>query len=287
MHRQHLNTIWLGSVCALSVLGCGDDGAGKGSLPWNDNQATVISGTTRALDEVDASECLELEGDECEKPAEACGGRHAEVVVGDRGELLELVCYPESATLSLEELAAQEGNVAQNQNNAVIVIGELEGDVGDADSADDAAEAEGVDLDGNLSVDANNVVVWGDSPETAVIGGDVLVDGNNIIVRGVHITGDVTILANNAFFLGCIIEGNVSVTGNNAVFSASDVLGQVTVTGNNARLTANHIAGGLSDDGKNTVCEHNLAAVDGDADGSLEESELGEPLVCASKSDKK
>ena len=128
--------------------------------------------------------------------------------------------------LSVEQIEEQDGDVAQNQNNSVIVL----------DDQDD-----GADIVGDLSVDANNVVIYGDGAEHSLIEGDVYVDGNNIIVRGVRIQGAVEIVANNAIFLHCVIEGDVSISGNNAVLSACDVLGDVQVTGSNAQLTGNHV----------------------------------------------
>jgi hypothetical protein len=261
------NVYGLGFMALMSAVGCGSSDAHSHTVPWgNDDTATLIDPdrkvTSYSIPEADG--CVGPDADGCVEPREECAAG-AEVVIGSDGKVIETVCYPEGDTLTVEEIEAQSGNVAQNQNNAVIAL----------DGADD-----GVDISGDLSVDANNVVVYGEGPSTSLIEGDVNVDGNNIIVRGVSIQGDVTIEANDAVFLHCVIEGDVVVIGNNAVIAACDIFGSVEVRGNNTKLAGNHLVGSLSDSGKNTECEENLRAGDADADGVLESGELGEALSC-------
>jgi hypothetical protein len=274
MKRQQSTAIWAGSLALLGAVGCsGGGGTRAHSAPWADERAQVIDSdrNIRELEAADADECLAFEfdgDDECVTRADECGADvAADVVVDADGKVVSVVCYPEGESLTVEEIEAQDGNVEQNQNNAVIAL----------DDDDD-----GVDIEGDLSVDANNVVIYGEGPDVSVVSGDVNVDGNNIIVRGVRIQGAVEIVANNAVFLHCVIEGDVSISGNNAVLSACDVLGNVQVTGQNARLSGNHVTGELSDQGKNTICEENTAARDADADGVLSEGEIGAPLSCGS-----
>jgi hypothetical protein len=207
----------------------------------------------------DAATCIEPRN-ECEAGAE--------VVLGSDGKVIETVCYPKGETLSVEQIEAHSGNVAQNENNAVIAL----------DAVDD-----GVDIHGDLTVDANNVVVYGEGPATSVIEGDVDVDGNNIIVRGVTIQGGATIEANDAVFLHCVIQGDVVVTGNNTVIAACDVFGSIELRGNNTKLAGNHVVGKLTDSGKNSVCDENLSASDANADHVLQTSELGGALTCGDK----
>jgi hypothetical protein len=262
-------TMTIGALLALGTTACDNGGARSHSVPWHDDRTQVIDseGEVIELEAVSGDDCLDLENDVCIRPQDECDGRAADVVLDGRGELLEIVCYPEEEILSVEEIEAQAGNVEQNQNNSVIVLDEI---------------ADGADIAGDLSVDANNVVIYGDGAEHSLIEGDVFVDGNNIIVRGVRIQGAVEIVANNAVFLHCVIDGDVSISGNNAVLSACDVLGNVQVTGQNARLSGNRVTGELSDRGKNTICEENTTALDADADGVLSEGEIGAPLSCGS-----
>jgi hypothetical protein len=270
MNRQQMNVFGIGTVIAVNAVGCGDGGARSHSTPWADQRTQVID-FDRSIAERDApngDECLDVDSADCIKPQQTCGGLAADVILDAEGKVLETVCYPEGDSLTVEEIESQDGSVEQNQNDAVIVL----------DGADD-----GVDLEGDLSVDANNVVVYGEGPDTSVISGNVEVDGNGIIVRGVRIQGDVTIIANNAVFLHCVIEGNVTITGNGALLAASDIFGDVSVTGNNDQLVGNRIVGELADGGKNTVCEENFGAEDSDESQTIEQTELGAALACAGR----
>lgn len=260
-------TMMIGALLALGAAACDNGGARSHAVPWRDDRTQVIDaeGNVTELEAASGKDCLDLDDDVCIRPQDECDGRAADVVLDARGELLEIVCYPEEEILSVEQIAAQEGNVLQNQNDSVIVLDDV---------------ADGADIEGDLSVDANNVVIYGDGAESALIEGDVYVDGNNIIVRGVHIQGAVEIVANNAVFLHCVVEGDVSIAGNNAVLSACDVLGSVQITGHNARVSGNRVTGTLGDDGMNTICEENVAATDADGDGALSEAEIGDPIGC-------
>ncbi len=268
------NVVVLGLVTFASTVGsvgCGKSEARSHDVPWGgDDTATVLDPDRElevyTIDEADGC-VVAPDAVACIDPRTECEAG-AEVVLGADGKVIETVCYPKGETLSVAEVEARSGDIAQNENDAVIVL----------DDADD-----GVDIRGDLSVDANNVVVYGEDPATSVIEGDVGVDGNNIIVRGVTIQGDVTIDANNAVFLRCVIEGDVVVIGNNAVIAACDVFGTVEIRGNNTKLAGNHLVGTLTDNGKNSLCEDNVRASDADADGLLEESELGEAVSCGGK----
>lgn len=266
------NVMVLGWVFASSVcsVGCGSSDAHSHRVPWGGDDTASVLDPDRKLESYTISDpngCVGPDAVACIEPRAECEAG-AEVVLGADGKVIETVCYPKGETLSVAEVEARSGDIAQNENDAVIVL----------DDADD-----GVDIRGDLSVDANNVVVYGEDPATSVIEGNVGVDGNNIIVRGVTIQGDVTIDANNAVFLHCVIEGDVVVTGNNAVIAACDVFGTVEIRGNNTKLAGNHLVGTLTDNGKNSLCEDNVRASDADADGLLEESELGEAVSCGGK----
>ena len=250
-----------------AAQGCGG-GTEAHTVPWDPTETRVIDdGRAREVRTPTGDLCLNVETgvDECIKPQDECGDKPADVILAADGKVLEIICYPGEETLSVDKLDAQDGKVAQNQNNSVIAL----------DDADD-----GADIQGDVAVDANNVVIYGEDPATSVIAGDVDVDGNNIIVRGVHIQGDVSIVANNAFFYYCVIDGDVTIEGNNTVLVGCDVFGSVTIKGNNTHVAGNHIVGGLNDDGKNTRCEENVKASDANGDGVLDMSELGSPLSC-------
>lgn len=251
-------------VVLLGAAACGGDAKHAGNLPWEGPRTQVISMGKKGL--VTATprgdDCVVF-GDACLKPQDECGPDvSADVVVDAKGRVLEVICYPDGKELTVEEVEARDGDIAQNMNKSVLFV------------------PAGVELSGGLAVDANKVVVYGEGPELSRIDGDVLVEGNNIIVHGLHITGDVHIQANNALFVQCVIEGALVIDGNNAVLTSSDVFGTVSVNGNNAELTANRFAADLSLAGKNARCEENYAAVDANGDGAIAIDEVGDGVAC-------
>ncbi len=258
----------IGLLVALGVFGCGDGDGTRGGLPW-EHDGTQVIGPERGVTVVDrptGDSCfvwgVEFSDANCVKPQERCDGAF-DVLVGD-DKVLETLCYPKGKTLSPVEVEAKDGVIAQNENNAVIVL------------PDDASSA----LEADLAVDANNVVIYGHGPDGSVLDGDLLIEGNNAIVRGVRITGDVTISKNNATFFFCVIEGDVTINANNTTLAGCDILGSVTVLGNNTRLVGNHLASGLAATGKNTSCESNFLASDANENLRFETGEIGAALGC-------
>lgn len=271
-HQKRLITVSL----SLLVLGCGDGGARSHEVPWDDNRTQVITPdrTITSYTPVSGDGCLPYEGagaDVCIRPQEVCGEEAADVVLDERGEVLDVICYPAAETVTVEQIEAEAGNIAQNDNNAVLVL----------DGTDD-----GVDLEGNLSVDANNVVVYGAGPDVSVISGDVTVDGNNTLIRGVRIQGDVNVLKNDSIFLFCVIEGNLTIPANNTRVLGCDVYGDIIITGNNTELASDRFAGELSNSGNGLSCDSNKSFEDKDGDLRISEDELGGDFECGGKGDK-
>jgi len=257
------------SMCALALtmfsLGCGDD-TPEGGVPWSDQRTQVLDAernVTTVPGTAQSDGCLSYEA-ECLKPDDKCGELAADVVLDARGKVLDYLCYPQASTLSVEQLAAKQGDIAQNENNTVLVLDDV---------------ADGADVAGDVAIDANNVVIYGSSPDTAVISGSLTLDGNNSLVRGVRIQGDVSVLKNDAVLAFCVIEGDLVIEGNNVELLACDVLGSVTVRGNNAKLYANRVAGVLSG-GSSPDCRDNFAFSDADGDHSVDATELGSALSC-------
>ena len=253
------------AVFMSAMSGCSSDSSSS-DLPWADRRTLVIDASRMAVEvePVSGTECLRYE-DECLKPHERCGKQGADIVLDAEGRLLDYVCYPGEANLSVDEIAAHQGDVAQKRNNAVILLDELD---------------DGPDVTGDLSIDANNVVLYAEDPTKAVISGSVELNGNNILVRGVRIQGDLTIRKNNVTVALAAVEGDLIVSANNVQIFATDVLGTVTVTGNNVKLLGNHVAGTLSVSGNGADCRDNTGADDADGDGVLETTELTETLTC-------
>lgn len=253
-------------MAALVVYGCGDSAPRSHTLPWQEDRTQIIAtdGTVRQVPTPSGASCLDIPR-ECVQPQLTCEGRASDLILDRDDRVLQTVCYPAGNTLTVEEIAARDGNVAQNQNNAVIAL----------DGLDD-----GADIAGDLSIDANNVVVYADDPARALIAGDLKVDGNNIIVRGVTVGGDVSVEKNNATFVHCVIEGDVVVRGNNTVIAGCTIWGTLTIEANNTKLVGNRVVGSVQGGGKNTECSGNFSAIDANQNGIVEEAELGAELSC-------
>jgi len=253
-------------VLPLLLVACGDDEDGDGLVPWSAQRTQVIDGKREVVKVAPAagSECVDY-GGLCLKPQDKCGTNGADILLDGQGRLLDFICYPGEATLSVEELGQHDGNIAQNENGKVVLL----------DDRDD-----GADITGNVSIDANGIVLYGEHADNAVIGGSLTIDGNNVLVRGARIQGNVTIVKNDAVLALCVIEGDLEIQGNNAELMACDVYGNVTVSGNNVRLFGNRIAGTVSVSGMNPVCTDNLTLSDGNGNHTVEAGEVGALRSC-------
>jgi hypothetical protein len=265
---------------ALSVAACGRD-SGNGypyspnethviGLPPGDvqegrSEPAIIAGVTPVLTASTSGSKLCLgEGKDCQTPAKLCGDHAtADVIVDSEGNVVSIVCYPDSgyAVVPLEG----EGN-PELGNNVVAVI----------DGRDD-----GVDVDGDLLIEGNNVIVFGDGPATSVIGGNLEVIKNNAIVRGVRIVGDAIFRKNNASLVDCVIEGNLTIIGNNTNVALCEIWGDIVIDGVNTVLVSNLIAGDQQVAGKNLRCNDNHRFTDIDGDRTIEDDDVLGPVNCS------
>jgi hypothetical protein len=230
-------------------------------LPYAANLTTVIGTEEQAKGDdddgyrvvatPDADGCIDEDADACLKPQEVCGDDGAaDLLVDAKGRPLTTLCYPTDG-VAVEDV---EGDLVKVGNNTVFVL----------DDADD-----GPDVTGNVTLDGNNVTLFGRGPDVSVIAGDLHIDKNNARVRGVRIQGDVVIDKNNPSLVDCVIEGDLTIHGNNVALALCEVLGKVTVSGNNAYLVENKLAQAPEITGQNTVCNGNDAMSD-------------EPIDCSS-----
>jgi hypothetical protein len=267
MKRNHAMQ-GVGTLVSFGLVACGG-GARSHEVPWEAPRTQIID-SDRTAENVAAPEgqdCLHVAGaDGCIKPQDKCGeGISSDVILDTDGKVLQVICYPKGDELSVEEVNAEQGDIPQTDNNAVLAL----------DGADD-----GADVMGNLSIDANNVVVYGKGPDVSVVAGDVSVDGNNIIIHGVRIQGNVDVIANNAYFVDCVIEGDLTIDKNDAVVSSCDVLGKTIVRANNAALTANRFASAPVFEGKNARCADDYLATDANMNDQLSDDALGAAITC-------
>jgi hypothetical protein len=258
------------AICAL-LGACGADTEPR-SLPYSPDKTALIGdfdnpdgkAPYRLVSTPDGDACIDLDG-VCAKPQSECGDDGtADVLLGDDGQVVDVICYP-TGGVAIEDV---EGDLEMVGNDVVLVI----------DNKDD-----GVDVSGDVTIDGNNVTLFGQGPEVSVLGGDLHVDKNNALVRGVTVEGSVTIDKNNPSIVDCVIEGDLTIRGNNVSVALCDVWGKLTIEGNNAILVGNHFASPPVITGNNTECNGNFAFSDADDDGTVEEAELGAELDCASK----
>ena len=271
--------VLLGTLLAA----CGDDDEPETPYPYDPGETRVIGGTDADGDPFDnpdpdvatspggAAPVGVFDGscnldEACEAPLNECKeGETADVILGENGEVLSVLCYPvrDSSVIVIGEDLVEDPELG---NNTVVVL----------DGSDD-----GVDVEGDLDIVGNNVIVHGEGPDVSVIGGDLNIDKNNAIVRGVRIKGDVTLNKNNTAIVWCVIEGDLNITMNNTSVALCEVWGNVNIIGNNTVFVSNAVQGDEPIAGKNLYCNDNHRFDDLDDNGAIGEDEIGEPIACS------
>lgn len=245
----------------LCVFGACGDGAPRTETPYQLRQALVIGDEEGGrLTEVDEN----CDDAECDAVLERCGAdAYADVVLDEQGEVADVLCY--RGNVKVVELGEEAVESAEAGNNTVLVFD---------------AEDDGPDVTGDVVLSGNNAIVYGEGADVSVIGGSLAIEKNNAIVRGVTIQGDVTIDKNNTQLSFVVIEGNLVINSNNVTLAESTVHGSVTITGNNAVLVENRLAGVDALSAQNLTCNGNVRFDDADADGEVEDSEVGAQISC-------
>lgn len=268
------------------ALACGD-GRDVGNYgDYSEERVTVIGTESGAADTenritvsgpngegscvaVSDSLCVpaESEGEWCERE-----GGPIDVVIVD-GQVVEVVCYPPATDEDrpVEHVdAATSGaiDVAQNANNTTVVFNE---------------ETDGVPIDADLTIEGNNVSIYGNGPDKTIIDGDVSLDGNGVRLRGVTIMGNLIIGKNRASVILTRVLGNVVLSGqstNGTVFVENDVFGDFTQASNTNTITGNDVQGVWSVAGHGCVCDANYAFSDANQNQLVDEGERGEARSC-------
>lgn len=187
------------------------------------------------------------------------------------GELVQTICYPPATDPERPtETIAGSGDVdvAQNANKTTVVF--------------DAA-TDGVPIVGNVSVDGNNVAIYGNGPDNTILDGNVTLDGNNTRLRGVTITGDLVLRKNSVAIVLCRILGNVrleTMSTNGSIFAENEIWGDFTSDSNNNLFVGNAVSGNWEHVGHNNTCDRNVAFSDADKDAVLDDAERGAALPC-------
>jgi hypothetical protein len=255
------------TLCGTFGAACGSDATARPQLPYASNETALIGGADNA-DELlvrtyktpDGNDCIPLDDNVCAMPQSDCGDNGAaDVLVNEHGAVVDVICYPTDG-VSVDTF---DGEVKDVGNNVVLVIDDID---------------DGIDVEGDVTIDGNNVTLYGHGPETSVIGGDLHLDKNNALVRGVRVEGNVTIDKNNPSIVDCVIQGDMLIRGNNVSLALCEVWGKLTIEGNNAILVGNRFAVPPAITGQNTICNRNVAF-----DGMIGTDELGTVVTCESK----
>ena len=264
----------------LFLLGsaCGAD-SHEAMLPYKANETEIIGGNDfhNAADKPsrspsdgfgaisvatpDGDECAELDG-VCVNPQTTCGddGR-ADVLIDANGAVVNVICYP-TGGIPIEEY---EGPVADVGNNVVLVL----------DANDD-----GVDVMGDVTIDGNNVFLFGSGPRL----GDRRQPGDRQEqrdrARRAH-PGQRRDHKNNPSLVDCLIEGDLHIVGNNtasrcARSTARSGRGQQHDPGIEPLATPPKVLG------QNLICNDNASFADNE-DGVIDEAELGARSLAATR----
>jgi hypothetical protein len=256
----------------LLLAACADGASLPTQLPYKPNTTSVVGGNFDNSDGLvatdyatpDGSACVDLDGT-CVKPQDECGDDGTALVLLDaKSQVADIICYPKDGVA----VDAFEGDVRDTGNNAVLLL-------------DD--KVDGADVTGNVTIDGNNVALFGHGPDQSVIAGDLHIEKNNALVSGIRVQGDVVIEKNNPSLVDCVIEGDLTIRGNNVSVALCEVWGKLTIEGNNALLVANKFLSAPEVSGINLRCSANVAFSDDNHDGHVADAELNGPIACSGK----
>ncbi len=250
-------------IAAALVLALGACGDGELLYPY-DNNTTVVIGPdgTSTAETPTGADCVDPMATNCIRPQETCGeGATADVLVDSEGAIIDVICYPEDDGGTPATVV--DGQLVFSDNNVVAVFQPGE-------------------LDGGVTIQGNNGVIYGGGPDDTTINGDVTLKGNNTIVRGIRVVGNVTFEGNNVKLFHCEVTGDVVIRGNNAFVSNCVVFGSIIYEGNNAQVITNLMEGGITFSGENNECRDNRFFRDSNSDQTLQSDEraAAEPLNC-------
>jgi hypothetical protein len=188
------------------------------------------------------------------------------------GELVETICYPPAQDperpLEVVDAAGGDIDVVQNANRTTVVFDEA---------------TNGTPIEGDITVDGNNVSIYGNGPDNTIVDGNVTLDGNNARLRGVTITGDLILSKNTVAVVLCRILGSVrleTMSTNNSVFAENDIYGDFTSDSNGNLFVGNDVEGNWEHTGNGNTCDRNRAFADENDDDAIDDQERGSLLQC-------
>lgn len=266
-----MRTLLVASFVGFVVVACGgsDNAPVEGdNTPYTSDPGKSVvvggAGSGAVAPTPSGGDCVKLASGECVKPQDECGANErADIIVDSQGKLVSIVCYPAASNPTPVDAG---GNLELGKGNKEVVS--VAGQV-----------------TGNVTSSGNGVTVYGEGPETSIIGGNVTASGNNFAMRGVTVKGNVEVTGgNNAVLVLCRVEGNVRIVGNNNTIAQCDILGDLIIEGVNNVIVANHVGGTITvSDTKNLVCDGNTAWSDANGNKVFDAGEAGAAISCTNK----
>lgn len=272
-------------AATLLCTACGDDGAPAGgqvtaveapgeAVAYGDDQQVIITDDATYVTDDDPAgcvqvvqDCIDVAGSD-ERYCEP--GAQMDVIVVD-GEIVSVICYPpDDGGTEITEIAVEgEGTteIPQNDNGAVVVFDE---------------STNGEPIEGDLKIDAERLILYGNGADNTVIDGNLTLASNNSRVRGLRVTGNLKIEsnANNSALSFLVIEGNLDIDANNVTIASVVVHGNVNVKANGTVLVDVQCGGEWKIDGSDTVCDGTWAFDDANDDLEVTDDEIGDELLC-------
>jgi hypothetical protein len=138
----------------------------------------------------------------------------------------------------------------------------------------------GADVEDDLLIEGNDVIVYGDGPESSRISGNLEIVENDAIVRGVHIAGDAILRKNNGALVDCVIEGDLLVIGDDNSLALCEIWGDVIIDGDDTVLVSNLVAGDQAVAGTNLRCNDNRRFTDIEGDGVVQDDDVLGAVNC-------
>lgn len=231
----------------------------------NQDDTLVVSGDPGQDCVLVDAECIPIEeakGRYCDKD-----GAKADVIVAD-GKVVDVICYPPpDSGVPIEEVTQSgDGMIAlpQNANGAVITF-------------DDATD--GTPIDGDVTLDAERVVLYGNGPDKTILAKNLTVASNNARVRGVRVEGDLLFSknSNNSTLAFTRVYGDLKVESNGFSAVNVEVFGDVKISGNDASVTNIGVQGSWEIPA-NAACYGCYSFSDGDEDYIITDQELGDAI---------